>query len=910
MNGEVNLKRLRVDSLTTTDPTTTKRVRRESPSDGEDSVFWAASLDDCEMYMGDFNTYSVAVDSNNAHDCQYIKDSVQELEMLDATSHIQQGNICYGSLMDAKAETTYIEQSDFSIQPWTRFCNFHVTKRGEIYKLGQSLAYADNGFGRLDNITASYLDSLQNIQGVTFQAVISSPQVEKIPREKSQKKTQKKTRIDLTINIFGPEAIAEEVGDALSGVSGYLQHPVYLEDGIKYANPHYFYPGDTMEDIRHLIGPIPIDEKSERVSQGIAGLLASLEKRTPLSQRPDVDLTAASSRLVDTKLKSHQVDGVRFMVDREDSDACYQTDRDLVSLIDLRLISNNSVPCLGGILADAMGLGKTLTTLAAIAYSKDKSQEFSEQSSTSEHQWTKSTLVVLPSRQVLDVWDSEIKRRFQPHTMAVGHFHGDRRAKSSKDLLQYDVVLTTYHTLAADWKGRKVLQSLQWFRVVLDEAHWIRNQSTQLFKAAEHLKAERRWCLTGTPIQNSLHDLRSLLKFLRHAPFSSAKQFDRYIIDPLRTDSEDSLRNLQLLLRAICLRRTDSHLELPPLTTEIVPVTLSPGEDVAYQSILTDCQAEFDKRVCTSKNPRTYGVLFATIMRLRRLCNHGTLPQDIASRSSIGGLGERACLGEQLFLGEEFGCDLCSGTEEDSLAIIEGMNECSACGRQLSTGKSSPRKKGVKGSSVKTLGGTELLEPSYSGVTSPYSPLPHSRSRSPFVADSGVSSKLIAATTNIENSYRQSSSKSIVFSSWRLTLDLLEKMLSERGIPSLRIDGRVNPAGRSTILSRFQEGSDIPVLLMTIDSCAVGLTLTAANTVHLIEPQWNPAIEAQAIGRAYRIGQTQPVTVIKYITQGTVEQNILTLQNRKSRIAKISLDSTTDGDSGGSLDDLKFVLSR
>ncbi|OCL09465.1 DNA repair protein rad5 [Glonium stellatum] len=95
---------------------------------------------------------------------------------------------------------------------------------------------------------------------------------------------------------------------------------------------------------------------------------------------------------------------------------------------------------------------------------------------------------------------------------------------------------------------------------------------------------------------------------------------------------------------------------------------------------------------------------------------------------------------------------------------------------------------------------------------------------------------------------------------------------------------------------------------MSVETGAVGLTLTVANHVHIVEPQWNPSVEEQAIARALRMGQTRTVTVIKYVTEKTVEQNILMLQKKKSRLAKFSLDGGTDDNATGKLDDLKFVL--
>ncbi|KAJ4247611.1 hypothetical protein NW757_008764 [Fusarium falciforme] len=154
--------------------------------------------------------------------------------------------------------------------------------------------------------------------------------------------------------------------------------------------------------------------------------------------------------------------------------------------------------------------------------------------------------------------------------------------------------------------------------------------------------------------------------------------------------------------------------------------------------------------------------------------------------------------------------------------------------------------------------------------------------------------------------------KALFFTAWRSTLDLLERMLTENGIQCRRIDGRVSISDRTERLSEFQFNPDnrIPVLLLSIETGAVRLTLTAADRVHIVEPQWNPSVEQQAIGRALRIGQTRKVTIIKYIVQNTVEENIVTLQKKKSGLAKFSLDSRAEDTQNEGLDDLKFVLDN
>jgi hypothetical protein len=179
---------------------------------------------------------------------------------------------------------------------------------------------------------------------------------------------------------------------------------------------------------------------------------------------------------------------------------------------------------------------------------------------------------------------------------------------------------------------------------------------------------------------------------------------------------------------------------------------------------------------------------------------------------------------------------------------------------------------------------------------------------------------------------------SLVFSYWTSTLDLLQSLLTLNNIPSLRIDGRVSYAQRLRALETFRNDPQMSVLLMSIQTGSVGfvptlqllerssfganleqrLNLAIANRVHIIEPQWNPSVEEQAIARALRMGQTRTVTVIRYSMKKTVEevcnlhqapalrsahrtnlssQNIQNMQRRKRNLAKFTLDGA-DGDSG------------
>ncbi|KAM5350499.1 hypothetical protein ACJ41O_007004 [Fusarium nematophilum] len=127
-------------------------------------------------------------------------------------------------------------------------------------------------------------------------------------------------------------------------------------------------------------------------------------------------------------------------------------------------------------------------------------------------------------------------------------------------------------------------------------------------------------------------------------------------------------------------------------------------------------------------------------------------------------------------------------------------------------------------------------------------------------------------------------------------------------IPHVQVDGRTSYAERSNRLNTFRDDPRVVVLLMSIETGAVGLNLTAASVVHIVEPQWNPSVEEQAVARALRMGQTKEVKIFRYIMKGTVEENIVNLQQKKRKLATFTFGGDGD-DMQEKLEDLKFILN-
>jgi SWI/SNF-related matrix-associated actin-dependent regulator of chromatin subfamily A3 len=187
-----------------------------------------------------------------------------------------------------------------------------------------------------------------------------------------------------------------------------------------------------------------------------------------------------------------------------------------------------------------------------------------------------------------------------------------------------------------------------------------------------------------------LDDLRSLLIFLHFEPFCTSRLFEKHIVEPIRSNTEfkDSLRNLRLLLQAICLRRTETELSLPPTVIEEVPVHLNGDEMAIYQNIITKCQTQFDKIAGAKSDKKRYGVLFTTVLNLRRLCNHGTILPNLSSDSENTLANELPMHEphnqELAYALGDMSCDLCAALQAGDLrSPLDGVEDCPICGNWL-----------------------------------------------------------------------------------------------------------------------------------------------------------------------------------------------------------------------------------
>lgn len=305
----------------------------------------------------------------------------------------------------------------------------------------------------------------------------------------------------------------------------------------------------------------------------------------------------------------------------------------------------------GGILADDMGLGKTIQALSLIV------------SRPPPPGVRRPTLVVAPVA-LMEQWKREAEKMVKPqYALKVFILHGSTRQTSWNLLKTYDIILTTYGQLASDLKRKLAWEEKlkmypdarptiaeyspilgdqsKFHRVILDEAQWIKNKSTKSAIAACYIQSEYRWCMTGTPMQNKVDELYSLIKFCRIKPYNEDAKFSRDFSRPLKSTyqagKDKAMRQLQALLKAILLRRTKTStidgkpiLTLPPKTMSEARAVFSEDERDFYKALEGKAQLQFNRYMKAGTVGRNYSNVLVLLLRLRQACCHPHLIKDFA----------------------------------------------------------------------------------------------------------------------------------------------------------------------------------------------------------------------------------------------------------------------------------------
>ena len=428
-----------------------------------------------------------------------------------------------------------------------------------------------------------------------------------------------------------------------------------------------------------------------------------------------------------------------------------------------------------GILADEMGLGKTIQTISLLAYLNLKNSNFTH-------------LIIVPKVTIKN-WEREL-HKWLP-SIKVLFFFGDKEERKilTEQTLKnekFEIILTTFE---ASMIEKTALSKFNYEYLIIDEAHRLKNDKAKFSKVVRQFNSKHRLLLTGTPLQNNLHELWSLLNFLMPNIFDDSEEFDR--IFNLDTATEDGqlkiVKQIHQLLKPFVLRRLKSEKE----------IKLPPKNEIYLYVGLSDLQKKMYKQILSRNIDAVNGVsrdriqLLNILMQLKKVCNHPYLFPNI----------------------------------EKGPPYIEGEH--------------------LVNNSMKL----KILD---------------------------ILLKKIKNETN---------DKVLIFSQMTTLLNILDDYCRYRNFAYLRMDGQTSSIDRDKRIEEFQDkNSDKWIFLISTRAGGLGINLHAANIVILYDSDWNPQVDLQAIDRAHRIGQTKPVTIYRFVCEGTVEEKIVERAAKKLKI--------------------------
>ncbi|KAG8157119.1 hypothetical protein KVR01_013109 [Diaporthe batatas] len=620
--------------------------------------------------------------------------------------------------------------------------------------------------------------------------------------------------------------------------------------------------------------------------------------------------------------------------------------------------------CLGGILADEMGLGKTIQMLSLV-HSHRSEAAVQARSSHGNGAGSVNNLPRLPSSaagvvsapcttlvvapmSLLAQWQSEAENASKEGTLKSMVYYGsdkvadlrtlccEANASTAPDVIitSYGIVLSEFTQIASkggSMDGQRGLFSLNFFRVILDEAHNIKNRQSKTARACYELAAEHRWVLTGTPIVNKLEDLFSLVRFLRVEPWNNFSFWRTFITVPFEAGNfVKALDVVQTVLEPLVMRRTKDMktpdgtllVELPPKSIEVVDIELSENERQIYDYVYLRAKRTFQENVQAGTVMKAFTTIFAQLLRLRQSCCHPTLVRNkdiVADEEEAGAAADAAAgLADDMDLSaliERFTAD--TDDEKDANAFgahvlkqirDEAANECPICCEepmidQTVTGcwhsacekclldyinHQTERHEVPKCFNCReVINSRDLFEV----VRHDDDPEPRPDQGAPRISLQRVgvntsSAKVVALIKHLRALRRQSPRvKSVVFSQFTSFMTLIEPALEKANMQFLRLDGSMAQKARAAVLDRFRDSNKFTVLLLSLKAGGVGLNLTSAKRVFMMDPWWSFAIEAQAIDRVHRMGQEDEVKVYRFIVKNSVEERMLKVQERKKFIA-------------------------
>ncbi|WUR05070.1 DNA repair protein RAD16 [Vairimorpha necatrix] len=599
----------------------------------------------------------------------------------------------------------------------------------------------------------------------------------------------------------------------------------------------------------------------------------------------EVELLRHPSGLV-TKLMDYQLYGISWMKSREKSDIK------------------------GGILADQMGMGKTIQTIGLLLLGTSSDVN----------------LIILPSI-ALNQWIEEIERH-APGMFNIMKNYGNLKMKTEtyqkNQNKKIDIILTTYGTVENEYRRKSgILYSMEYTRIILDEAHYVKDSRSKTSSAISLLKSKYRWALTGTPVQNRVGDLLSLVKFLKLFPFShyfckkcsctsihwlrynekdeshsrgfcvcghfGAVHFswwNRNIATPIKEfgyteEGKAIFDKLHKFTKKIILRRTklgiEAELGLPSKVVSIDRLYINEKELDFYKSLYSNTKSKYDEYNLRGEVVNHYAHIFDLLLKMRLAANHPYLVyknnENAMSDIPICGFCNEECDDPVISKCKHVFC------REEAKKFLLLSSECPVCKIKIT----------IDLNQVYEYKLTTKLDPTnwMSSTKIEY---------------------LIEQLTRL-NSNKNKIEKSIVFSQYVNFLEILRWRLERAGFRCVTIYGNMPQNQRKAAIEKFNNESEITVFLISLKAGGVALNLTEANNVFLMDLWWNPAVEEQAMDRIHRIGQHRPIRIHRIIIQNSIESKILELQKKKKVLFESAVEQNYGAVEKINEEDLHFLFS-
>ncbi|XP_010270758.1 PREDICTED: protein CHROMATIN REMODELING 19 [Nelumbo nucifera] len=511
----------------------------------------------------------------------------------------------------------------------------------------------------------------------------------------------------------------------------------------------------------------------------------------------------------------------------------------------------------GAILADEMGLGKTIQAITYLMLLKYLDND------PGPH------LIVCPAS-VLENWERELKR-WCP-SFSVLQYHGAGRAAYSRELSSlskaglpppFNVLLVCYslferHSVQQK-DDRKILKRWRWSCILMDEAHALKDKNSYRWKNLMSVaqNANQRLMLTGTPLQNDLHELWSLLEFMMPDIFATG---DVDLKKLLNAEDTDLIARVKSILGPFILRRLKSDVmqQLVPKIQRVEYVSMEKQQDDAYKEAIEEYRAASRARIGKLSEVASNSIVGVLprrqisnyFVQLRKIANHPLLVRRIYSDEDV------CRFAKVLYPKGIFGFEC---TLDKVICELKSYNDFSI--HRL----------------LHWHGGTDVK-----GV------LPD---------EHVLLSAKCQALADLLPSLKKDGHRVLIFSQWTSMLDILEWTLDVIGVTYRRLDGSTQVAERQTIVDTFNNDSSIFACLLSTRAGGQGLNLTGADTVVIHDMDFNPQMDRQAEDRCHRIGQKKPVTIYRLVTKGTVDENVYEIAKRKLVLDAAVLESGMELDS-------------